>query len=558
MGRGFGVALLLLVLGCAAWISATPMRRPGPSAARVIALRREQRLNADAVKMHLAALVKLQDGAAADQLPAISADARARRLLGRGGSEASPGAARLPLTNFYTEYVGEISIGEPEQLFTCVFDTGSSNLWVPSRRCESSCGSHRRFDGSLSKTYSFVGTGIEIHYGSGSMKGYVGRDTVRVAGLVARDVAFGEAVSEDEAVFSETPADGIVGLAFPSLSEDGLYPLFDALMSQGALPANEFSFYLGRDPSRSGESALILGGRDPRYEYTFLPIMGESYWRVRLAGIAAGASALPLCRGAGGGGRGGCGAILDTGSSLLVGPPEAVRALAARLLSGVRLLQSERAAPGGPPSASMAGPRWDCRDLDKVPAITFALGEAGVPFSLSPEEFVVQVAEEGGRPVCTLALGTQEINPSVWILGDVFLRAYYAVFDRENLRVGLAKADPEGYASPAARFVDRGAPLSLVAFCVAAAAGGAHYVISERRRRLASLPGPPRRPARPPASPSPFANLHPLPRPGPATPAPARIPPRPWAPRPLPPKHPPPPLPPPPVSWSRLCSRLFF
>uniref|UniRef100_A0A8C6VCP5 pepsin A n=1 Tax=Naja naja TaxID=35670 RepID=A0A8C6VCP5_NAJNA len=82
----------------------------------------------------------------------------------------------------FSFYIGNISIGTPPQEFTVIFDTGSSNLWVPSVYCSSAaCSDHHKFNPQQSSTFHATSQTLSITYGTGSMTGFLGYDTVQVS-----------------------------------------------------------------------------------------------------------------------------------------------------------------------------------------------------------------------------------------------------------------------------------------------------------------------------------------------------------------------------------------
>lgn len=381
-----------------------------------------------------------------------AAHAAASAAPAPGGGAPSNGTAAVvtvPLTNFRNAmYYGEVRIGTPAQTLRVMFATGSADTWVPTTRCASkTCRGHSRFAEAYSKTLGGGGAAdVNLTYSLGSISGRVARDTVRVGGAEAAGAPFVGVSSlghKFQSQYRWLPFDGIVGLGYRGASVSRQQPLFDALMAGGALKRNVFSLYLTQSPGAAG-SVLTLGGTDPRLhldELAFFPVeRPHVFWAVNVSRIALQesltAAASPIDRRllvslcAPEQHHKGCRAVVDSGTSLISGPSAAIR----------RLAEHIRVDPS-------------CRGVDALPTLSFQF--YGRTFSLHPADYVIRVpvdvGAEGGagdgaaEEACFLGLESQDFPEQMgpmWVLGNVFLRKFYTVFDRDADMIGFAMARP--------------------------------------------------------------------------------------------------------------------
>ncbi|KAM6158164.1 pepsin F-like [Rhynchocyon petersi] len=326
-----------------------------------------------------------------------------------------PGVSFQPLRNYLDlAYIGTISIGTPPQEFQVVFDTGSTDTWVPSIYCYSAaCEKHNTFNPLKSSTFNFTGLPISITYGTGSMKGFFSKDTVKVAGLIIMEQEFGLSVLEPGKFMETAPFDGILGLAYPALGVKGTTPVFDNLWMKGLIAKGVFAFYLTNN-QRKG-SVAMFGGVDPSYykgELSWVPLSRPLFWQFTLNGI--------FMEGVSVGCKGGCQAILDTGTSLIVGPHMAI-------LNIHRLINAKR---------SLVGEYMvSCDSINKLSDIVFSIN--GVNYPVPARAYIRQ---QGANCYSNFEAVPSNFSQQDWILGDVFLRLYFSVFDREKNRIGLAPA----------------------------------------------------------------------------------------------------------------------
>jgi cathepsin D len=325
------------------------------------------------------------------------------------------------------QYYGPITIGTPPQNFKILFDTGSSNLWVPCKGCsftDIACDLHNKFDCHSSTTCNQTNMDFQIQYGSGSMRGHVDYDVVCFGDPSSKFCTnqwqgFACATEEPGLAFVAAKFDGILGMGFDTISVDHLMQPMDQIFANSAICSQPiFSFWLNRDTSGAHGGEMTLCDMDPNHytgQIAWQPVTRQDYWRFNMDSLSIGSTSFAS----------NISAIADTGTSLLAGPTAAVRQIQ-QMIGASEIINGEYMV--------------DCSKVASLPNIVITLG--GQQFVLTGKDYILEI-DQLFEKICLsgfIGIDIPPPNGPLWILGDIFIGKFYTVFDAGNKRVGFAQS----------------------------------------------------------------------------------------------------------------------
>ncbi|KAF7589768.1 hypothetical protein BBP40_003876 [Aspergillus hancockii] len=316
-------------------------------------------------------------------------------------------------------FVSPVIIGD--QKIVLNFDTGSADFWVMSTKLpKSSQTGHTVYNPSNSSTFKEMeGATFNISYGdSSSAWGGVGTDTVNIGGAVVKSQAIGLPDKVSDAFIEDTTSNGLVGLGFSSLNTvkpNRQKTFFENIADSLQEPV--LTVTLKADGVGEYEFGII---NHDKYEGDIANVTVDSsngFWQFESTrfsvadGEIQNITETPT-------------SIADTGTSLMLVSQEVVDAYYAKVDGAIF-------------ASSASGYIYPCNT--SLPSLSIAMGDtlmATVPGSLINFSEVGVNKTTGGK-VC---YGGVQSNggSSMQILGDVFLKSFFVVFDLRGPSLGIA------------------------------------------------------------------------------------------------------------------------
>jgi hypothetical protein len=196
---------------------------------------------------------------------------------------------------------------------------------------------------------------------------------------------------------------GILGLAYDTISVDNL----PTWLTSSSLKDKSFSFYLHSNPD---QSYMVIPGMDSEgFEAIEKhPVVEEKYWALQFKSMQQ--EGQPLIDASS------IKAVIDSGTSLLVGPKQIVDPL----IKGIEA-------------------KKDCSNLKDLPKLTFTIDNQA--YDLESTDYVLQITQ-GKQTQCLLGIQSMAFPEgfNYMIMGDVFMRKYPSYFNANDNTVSFQRA----------------------------------------------------------------------------------------------------------------------
>ncbi|KAJ7916770.1 aspartyl protease [Mycena leptocephala] len=330
-----------------------------------------------------------------------------------------------------SSYFSTIQIGTPAQTFNVILDTGSSDLFVLDTSCRQ-CSDAPLFDSSKSSTFSQQTTNQPtiISYGSGSVEGFIGTDTVSMGSFSVSSQTFLTVEAFDSGLIDGSVS-GLIGLAFQDLAETEAVPFWQALATDNKLSSPEMAFHLARSTSVDDEpgGTFTLGGTNSSLftgDIEFHDLVDSSpptFWLLSLSAVTVQGKSVDISTG------NAAISAIDTGTTAIGGPTDDVSAIWA-------------AVPGASAVREQGGEGFFQFPCSTSVSMTMSFG--GQAWAISSEDMNLGPVQQGSSmcigAIFDLSLGadTGTGGPS-WVIGDTFLKNVYSVFRQSPISVGFAQ-----------------------------------------------------------------------------------------------------------------------
>ncbi|ETW85725.1 aspartic peptidase [Heterobasidion irregulare TC 32-1] len=297
-------------------------------------------------------------------------------------------------------------------------------MWRASASAGKTCRSSSIPAHLIYKTSSFQTSSaeFELNYLVGSVSGTIGFESVTFGSYQVTSQVFALANQTHNLDLSSSEYSGILGLSFPlaaSIASNTGKTLLENLFSYFDDSHRFFAFKLGRELD---DSSFTLGQLDPAIgnsteDFTYTAVYPgrnsvPDYWKLPLRSITLNSTTLftslapsrvhdsttPI-------------AVLDTGTSFILGPSSDVDAL-------WNAVGATRKTDAG---------QWQVR-CNRAVTIGFVLGdhESMKEYPVDPADINLQGVDPEGWCIAGIQ-PSNKINSGDWILGDAFLRNVYVV-----------------------------------------------------------------------------------------------------------------------------------